>query len=164
MRADIVLIGLLSIPFSVGTSYAREALVLSGAQEDLKSQVVRETPICACKATWYGGKLIKPYTASGERFNPSGLTAAHKSLPLGTIVRVTDQHSGRHIVVRVNDREPDNGIRCIDLTEGAAIALGIFRKGVADVEITALSNRPAIEIAEAPDKSKLSRKLNKTSN
>ena len=89
------------------------------------------------------------------------LTRAFRSEPS---FEWTDQHSGRHIVVRVNDREPDNGIRCIDLTEGAAIALGIFRKGVADVEITALSNRPAIEIAEAPDKSKLSRKLNKTSN
>lgn len=101
-------------------------------------------------ATWYGQRGSKHYTASGERFLPYQLTAAHRSIPLGTMVRVTDRSTGRSVVVKVNDREPPHGIRCIDLSEGAAIALGIHSQGLARVTITALAASEPVEVAEAP--------------
>jgi rare lipoprotein A len=101
-------------------------------------------------ATWYGGHTAWHRTASGERFEPQKLTAAHRSLPLGTMVRVTDLATGRSVVVRVNDREPPHGRRCIDLSEGAGKVLGIHRRGVAHVTITALEPGDAVEVAEAP--------------
>lgn len=101
-------------------------------------------------ATWYGGHRAWHRTASGERFEPTKMTAAHRNLPLGTIVRVTDLATGRSVVVRVNDREPPHGRRCIDLSEGAATALGIHHQGVAHVTITAIEATDPVEVAEAP--------------
>ena len=101
-------------------------------------------------ATWYGQRGSKHYTASGERFLPYQLTAAHRSIPLGTMVRVTDRSTGRSVVVKVNDREPPHGIRCIDLSEGAAMALGIRSQGLARVTITALAASEPVEVAEVP--------------
>ena len=91
------------------------------------------------------------YTSSGERFDPRLMTAAHRSLPLGTMVRVTDRYSGRSIVVRVNDREPPHGERCIDLSEGAARALGFHNQGIAHVTISVINAPDDVEVAEAPD-------------
>lgn len=74
-------------------------------------------------------------TASGEKFNPHGMTAAHKTLPFGTKVKVTDKRSGRSVVVRINDRGPYVNGRIIDLSLGAAKALGITDAGLANVEV-----------------------------
>lgn len=74
-------------------------------------------------------------TANGERFDPSGMTAAHPSLPFGTQVRVVDPATGNAVVVRINDRGPFTGGRVIDLAEGAARKLGIIRAGVAPVAL-----------------------------
>ena len=76
-------------------------------------------------ASWYGGELAGHHTASGERFNPNGLTAAHRSLPFGTRVLVTNATTGRSVVVRINDRGPFVGGRQIDLARGAARAIGM---------------------------------------
>lgn len=102
-------------------------------------------------ATWYGKRHSKHFTVSGERFDPAKMTAAHRSLPIGTLLRVTDRDTGRSIVVRINDREPPHGRRIIDLSEGAARALGIHRQGVANVTLTAISRPEAVEVAEAPE-------------
>jgi rare lipoprotein A len=72
-------------------------------------------------------------TASGERMTPGALTAAHRTLPFGTMVRVTDSHSGRSVVVRINDRGPFVAGRVIDLTPAAASALGF--SGLASVTL-----------------------------
>jgi rare lipoprotein A len=72
-------------------------------------------------------------TASGEHMSPSAMTAAHRTLPFGTMVRVTDNHSGRSVVVRINDRGPFVRGRVIDLTPAAARALGF--SGLADVTL-----------------------------
>lgn len=77
-------------------------------------------------------------TANGERFNPYGLTAAHRSLPFGTKVKVTNLKTGRAIVVRINDRGPFIRSRVIDLSYGAAKAVGLTRSGVARVEVIVL--------------------------
>jgi rare lipoprotein A len=75
-------------------------------------------------------------TASGERLNPQGLTAAHRTLPFGTRVRVTNNRNGRSVVVRINDRGPFKRGRIIDLTPAAASQLGI--SGLASVTIAAM--------------------------
>lgn len=79
-------------------------------------------------------------TATGERFNPQGLTAAHRSLPFGTLVRVTNTGNGRSVVVRINDRGPFIRGRLIDLSLGAARELGMISSGVAAVKLEILSN------------------------
>jgi peptidoglycan lytic transglycosylase len=76
-------------------------------------------------------------TASGERASPGALTAAHRTLPFGTMVRVTNRSSGRSVVVRINDRGPFVRGRIIDLTPAAARALGF--SGLANVEVDVVS-------------------------
>ena len=114
-----------------------------------------ETILDQGEATWYGGRHQGLRTFSGERFDKNKLTAAHPSLPIGTMVRVTDVATGRSIIVRVNDREPPHGVRCIDLSEGAAMLLGIHGRGVAEVTLTSVAPDAAeaapVEVAEAPD-------------
>ena len=93
-------------------------------------------------ATFYGtsaGQDGGP-TASGETFHAEAMTAAHRTLPMGTMVRVTDTRTGRSVVVRINDRGPfGNRSRIIDLSLGAARKLGIIDAGVAPVTIEVLS-------------------------
>ena len=75
-------------------------------------------------------------TASGERFNKHAMTAAHRTLPFGTMVRVDCAATGRAVTVRINDRGPFVRGRIIDLSQGAAQALGITQRGAAPVELT----------------------------
>jgi rare lipoprotein A len=89
-------------------------------------------------ASYYGGRFHGRPTASGARFDASGLTAAHRSLPFGTRVRVTHMGNGRSVVVRINDRGPFVGGRIIDLSHGAAGVLGMHGQGVARVNVTVL--------------------------
>lgn len=103
------------------------------------------------EATWYGPWHAGRPTTSGALFDPAKMTAAHHTLPLGSYVRVTDDSTGRSVVVQVNDREPPHGVRCIDLSEGAAQRLGMVHRGVAEVTITAADPSEATELAEAPD-------------
>jgi rare lipoprotein A len=77
-------------------------------------------------------------TANGESFNPNGLTAAHRSLPFGTKVKVTNLRTGRAVVVRINDRGPFIRSRVIDLSYGAAKVVGLTKSGVAKVEVVVL--------------------------
>jgi rare lipoprotein A len=85
-------------------------------------------------ASWYGDESGSQ-TANGERFRPDAVTAANKTLPLPSYVEVTDLDSGRRIIVRVNDRGPFATGRVIDLSRGAAEALGVRRKGIARVRV-----------------------------
>lgn len=78
-------------------------------------------------------------TANGERFNKSALTAAHKTLPFGTRVKVTNQSTGRAVVVRINDRGPFKPGRVIDLSEAAAQQIGMTGRGLAAVKIEVVS-------------------------
>jgi rare lipoprotein A len=89
-------------------------------------------------ASWYGAKFHGRRTANGERYDMNQLTAAHRTLPFGTKVRVTNQRNGRAVVVRINDRGPFAGRRIIDLSRGAAGALGMVNSGVAPVKLEVL--------------------------
>ena len=90
-------------------------------------------------ASWYGGgERLNRQTASGEVFRPSGLTAAHRTLPLGTLLEVSYQ--GRTVVVRVNDRGPAAWTgRSLDLSRGAAARLGFIGQGQARVAVAVLN-------------------------
>jgi rare lipoprotein A len=76
-------------------------------------------------ASWYGPGFHGRKTANGERFNTHAMTAAHRTLPFGTKVRVVNERNGRAVVVRINDRGPFHGRRIIDLAQAPARALGI---------------------------------------
>jgi rare lipoprotein A len=103
-----------------------------------KTQAVLQSGI----ASWYGKGFNGRRTATGERFNMYALTAAHRTLPLGSYVRVTSARNGRSVVVRINDRGPFNRRRIIDLSYAAASALGMQRSGTARVQIEQV--RPAV--------------------
>ncbi len=92
-------------------------------------------------ASWYGAKFHGRPTASGEPYNMYAFTAAHKILPLGTYVLVTNLENGRRVVVRINDRGPFVPGRIIDLSYAAARALGMVEKGVVRVRIVALAEK-----------------------
>lgn len=94
-------------------------------------------------ASWYGTKFHGNRTSSGETYDMYAMTAAHKSLPLPTYVRVTNISNGRSIVVKVNDRGPFHGNRVIDLSYTAAAKLGILGEGTGLVEVRALDPRKA---------------------
>lgn len=86
-------------------------------------------------ASWYGDEFAHRPTASGERYDPGKLTGAHRTLPLGSRVRVTNLLNGRSVLVTINDRGPYHRRREIDLSYGAARALGMLRRGVTRVRI-----------------------------
>jgi rare lipoprotein A len=90
------------------------------------------------QASWYGPGFYGNRTANGETFRPGTLTAAHRTLPFGTLVRVTNLWNGRSAVVRINDRGPFHGGRIIDLAHGAAQQLGVTASGVAQVRLEVL--------------------------
>ena len=91
------------------------------------------------QASWYGPGFYGNRTANGEVFRPGTMTAAHRSLPFGTRVRVTNLNNGRTAVVRINDRGPFHGSRIIDLAHGAAQQLGVTSSGLAQVKLEVLN-------------------------
>jgi rare lipoprotein A len=93
-------------------------------------------------ASWYGSPHQGRKTASGERFSRGQLTAAHRSLPLGTHVQVTNLRTGQHVVVRINDRGPHRGgkRRIIDLSEEAARRVGLLARGTERVRVVVVEN------------------------
>lgn len=93
-------------------------------------------------ASWYGKKFHGRKTSNGEIYNMYGMTAAHKSLPIPTFVRVTNLENDRSVIVRVNDRGPFHSDRIIDLTYTAARKLGFAQKGTAKVRVDTIHPDP----------------------
>jgi rare lipoprotein A len=117
--------------------FQRQILPVPIAQAQLlASSGVRS--VSSGQASWYGPGFYGNRTASGEVFRPGTLTAAHRTLPFGTRVRVTNLNNGRSTVVRINDRGPFHGNRVIDLAHGAAQDLGVISSGVAQVKLEVL--------------------------
>lgn len=101
-------------------------------------------------ASYYGRELAGRKTASGEIFRPEGMTAAHRSLPLGTKVKVTNLANGKAVILRINDRGPFVRGRMLDVSHGAAKVLGFASAGTARVKIERMgAARPNME-ATAP--------------
>lgn len=92
-------------------------------------------------ASWYGTKFHKQNTSSGDKYDMYALTAAHKTLPLPTYIKVTNVENGKVAILKVNDRGPFHDGRILDLSYGAANKLGIFPRGTAMVQINAISKQ-----------------------
>ncbi len=92
-------------------------------------------------ASFYGKEFAGKKTANGERFDPSAMTMAHRTLPFGEWVRVTNQNNKKSVVVRINDRGPFTKGRVADLSKAAASQLGITHRGVAPVHINKVVER-----------------------
>jgi rare lipoprotein A len=95
------------------------------------------------RASWYGRGFHGRKTASGERYDMHAMTAAHRTLPLASWVRVTNESNNKSVVVKINDRGPYVGNRVIDLSYAAAAALGMRGAGVGKVKIEGLSQQEA---------------------
>ncbi|MBD8705912.1 septal ring lytic transglycosylase RlpA family protein [Pseudomonas sp. CFBP 13711] len=91
-------------------------------------------------ASYYGSQHHGQRTASGERFDANSLTAAHRQLPFGTRVQVTNLDNDRKVIVRINDRGPHTRGRLIDVSRAAAAQLGMLRSGTAQVRVQALDD------------------------
>ncbi|MEO6966027.1 MAG: septal ring lytic transglycosylase RlpA family protein [Acidobacteriaceae bacterium] len=107
-------------------------------------------------ASWYGPRFQGKETANGETFNMYNLTCAHRSLPLGTWLKVTNLHTHRWIVVRVNDRGPVPDTRIVDLSSEAARMLGMRERGVTRIRLDVIDPKQSVEIARL-DKLRLAR-------
>ena len=120
---------------------AREAAAMIADAGPPPERVVR---VLRGIAIYYGGRWHGKRTASGERFDKDALTAAHRSLPFGTRVRVTNQANGRQVIVRINDRGPygRDRRRIIDLSEAAARELDFLERG---------STRVTVEVLAGPE-------------
>ena len=151
MKNKLTLAGALSLALAALPAHAQSAL--EWAAQGMKStwaisaQVDRAfmQRVAAAEgrlvlASWYGGgERLNRHTASGEVFRPHGLTAAHRTLPMGTRIAVT--YAGRSVVVRINDRGPAAWTgRALDLSRGAAAALGFLARGEAFVRIAVVRN------------------------
>src|SRR5438045_7556393 len=108
------------------TALAITAVVLGCALGATPAAAEETKPIQTGTASWYGPGFHGKRTANGERFNTHALTAAHKTLPFGTQLRVTNERTGKSVVVRINDRGPYAHSRVIDLSKAAADAVGIL--------------------------------------
>lgn len=101
------------------------------------------------KVAYYGKKFNGRKTASGERFNSGALTMAHKTLPFGTMVKVTNLKTNKSVVVRVNDRGPSTPDRIGDLTTAAAGKIRMLRSGIADVKMEVVGQAKARKAKKA---------------
>ena len=98
------------------------------------------SPLGGGMASYYGRKFDGRRTASGEAFDMTELTAAHRTLPFGSKVRVTNPANGRSVVVRINDRGPFSGHRVIDISRAAAEKIGLVARGSGTVELALLDS------------------------
>lgn len=108
-------------------------------------------------ASWYGKFFQGHTTASGEPYNENAMTCANRSLPLGSLLRVTNLRNHRSVVVRVNDRGPVPRDRVIDLSHAAAQKLGFGQRGLAPVKIELLTTNTEVAQLDTPDANQASR-------
>lgn len=123
------------------------AVSCSSLHESMDAVYANVTPLESVEgiASYYSDKFQGRKTASGERYNRNSLTAAHRSYPFGTLLRVRSTQSGETVVVRVNDRGPSKRSRLLDLSYAAAAHIGMLRAGLVRVTIDVMSWGPASE-------------------
>ena len=136
-----ILTGLTALVATLTVSTAASATTsVTSTQSNISVKSKQLVAQSVGKASFYGNGPGEggPLTANGERYNSGGLTAAHRTLPFGTKVRVTSPNTGKSVVVRINDRGPFIPGRIIDLSVGAARAIGLTSSGVAPVRMDVL--------------------------
>jgi rare lipoprotein A len=116
----------------MGVRMLMAVVLLLALQLPSKAQLGKEY---TGKASFYGNEFVGRKTANGEIYGHMGMTAAHRSLPFGTLVEVTNLHNNKTCVVRINDRGPFAKGRVIDLTNSAAKAIGFIKSGIAEVKL-----------------------------
>jgi rare lipoprotein A len=121
-----ILIGVCLILFAVGCASTPKWVPFSGSEGE---------HALTGEASWYGPGFNGKKTANGERFRQNDLTAAHKTLPFNTVVKVTNLTNGRTVKVRINDRGPFIRGRIIDLSKGAAKKVDMIQAGIAPVRL-----------------------------
>ena len=125
--------------FEAGCSKVRPPEPVSPPVTTQKQEGVKKT----MAASYYGRELAGKKTASGEKFQPNGLTAAHRDLAFGTKLRLTNNENGKSVEVRVNDRGPFVTGRDLDISRGAATALGMKEDGVTTLSVEILPPSPS---------------------
>ena len=128
----------LTAPPSPSTSTARGT---EAGRENADGAVAPERVTQTGRVAYYGRKFAGRRTASGERFDPEAMTMAHRTLPFGTRVRVTNLENGKSVIVRVNDRGPSTQGRIGDVSQAAAEQLEMVRAGVVDARLEVLRVR-----------------------
>lgn len=113
-------------------------------QDVIKDDAGKSSNIIVGKASWYGKKFVGRKTASGERLTEHLLTAAHKKLPLGTIIKVVNTANNQSVIVKINDRGPYVGKRILDLSPAAAKKIGMTDAGVVTVSMIIISKPKTI--------------------
>ena len=107
-------------------------------EDEIKEAVEKAADVSSGVVSWYGGKFHGRKTASGDRYDKNELTAAHKTLPFGTKVKVTNTRNGKSVVVEINDRGPFVKSRVLDLSQAAFSEIGHTNTGVMHVEYEVL--------------------------
>jgi len=134
LALSVASLGAAQGPNSSESGHARSAQASAPVRQVLKKPT-HAKPYQVGTASWYGSDFMGRATASGEPYNMYDLTAAHPTLPLGSLVRVTNLRNGRAIVVRINDRGPVVEGRIIDLSYSAARALKFKEQGIQRVRL-----------------------------
>lgn len=116
------------------------ALPAAAQEVDGEDETVAETKVATGMASYYSREIAGNRTANGEVCDPNALTAAHRSLPFGSKVRVTNLSNGQSVVVRINDRGPFGRGRVIDVSHAAAKEIGMHRSGTARVRLALLDD------------------------
>lgn len=127
-----------SEPFAEARAVDVTEVIPTLAPLDTATDTAAASPLGQGMASYYGRELAGNRTANGEAFDPAELTAAHRSLPFGSRVRVTNQRNGMSVIVRINDRGPFARSRLIDLSQAAAERIDMVRSGQASVSIELL--------------------------
>jgi len=131
-------------PSSSDSTLADNAAMQNGTSVDCQPECFLMTTGIA---SYYADRFHGRTTANGETFDMNDLTAAHKSLPFGTWVRVTNMENGREVTVRINDRGPYVGQRIIDLSREAAKVIGLIKPGTGEVKLEAFEENPDTSIS-----------------
>lgn len=143
MKSNIVRSALAATMLVLGASgaFAQPAAASAAASAPPASAIAAASE--TGKIAWYGRKFAGRKTASGEAFNPEALTMAHKTLPFGTRVKITNPKNNKSVTVRVNDRGPTQADRVGDVSYAAARQLGMLKSGVIDAGLVVVGNAPA---------------------
>ena len=115
---------------------------------DVWLQRAQSSELLSGKASWYGPDFQGGPTASGVKYDMYTFTAAHRTLPMGTIVKVTDEHNGKNVLVCVTDRGPFVRGRVIDLSVAAANQLDMYKRGVANVNLEVVSDEKGVPLKD----------------
>jgi rare lipoprotein A len=142
MKTNIARSGLAAAIFLLGASGTVAQPAAASAPASAPPATASAAASETGKIAWYGRKFAGRKTASGEAFNPEALTMAHKTLPFGTRVKITNPKNSKSVTVRVNDRGPTQPDRVGDVSYAAARKLGMLKSGVIEAELVVVGNAP----------------------